>query len=83
MLQLRGDLDFPNKTIGAEGSGQFGTQHLDRNIAVVLEVFGEIDCRHAAGTEFTLDEVAIVERSLQAVEVVGHRVLAPLYTLLE
>ncbi len=37
-----------------------GSYHLDGHLAILLEIGGEIDDGHAAGTEFVLDGVAIL-----------------------
>ena len=55
MLQARRRLDLGDEALAAEHGGEFGLEHLDRDVAVVLEVVGEIDRRHAAGAEFALD----------------------------
>ena len=41
--------------------GQLRTEHLDRHLAVVLEVLGEIHGRHTALTQLPLDPVAVGE----------------------
>ena len=58
---MRGDLDLPQEPSGAERGGELGPQHLDRDLAVVLEVLGEIDGGHAALAELALDAVAVGE----------------------
>ena len=47
--------------LGAEHGGELGLQHLDRDLAVVPEVLGEVDRRHAARAELALDAVAVGE----------------------
>ncbi len=59
MLEPGRDLDLLSEPIGAEGGRQVGAQHLDRHLAVVLEVLGEIDRGHPARAEFPLDSVAV------------------------
>ena len=44
-----------------EGSDEVGTEHLDRDRAVVLEVAGQVDRGHAAAPELALEQVAIAE----------------------
>ena len=68
MLQPRGDLDLAAEPLGAERRREVGAQHLDRHLAVVLEVFGEIDHRHPALAELALDAVAVGERGGEPVE---------------
>lgn len=38
---------------------EFGLQDLDDDLARVLEIFGQVDRRHTARTELTLDAVAV------------------------
>ena len=61
MLQGGGDLDFPEEALAAEHGRQLGAQHLDGDLAAVLEVLGEVDGGHATGAEFALDPVAVGE----------------------
>ena len=60
---VRGRLDLGEEPLGAERRGEIGVQHLDRDVAVVLEVVREIDGRHAAAAELALDAVAIGDGS--------------------
>ena len=46
--------------------GQVLAQHLDGDLALVLEVHGEIHRRHAASPEFALDPVAVGQGGNQA-----------------
>ena len=52
--------------------GQLGLEHLDGDLAVVLEVVGEIDRGHAALAQLALDPVGIGQGGLQATEEIGH-----------
>ena len=63
MLQRRRGLDFHNEALAAEHSGAFGLVHLDRDLAIVLQVFGEINGGHTTGAEFTVEAVAVGEGS--------------------
>ena len=47
-------------------------QHLDRHIAIVLEVVREVHGGHAAGAEFPLERVAIGKSGRQPREHVTH-----------
>jgi hypothetical protein len=62
VLQVRRGLDLGQEPLGADHRGQLGTEHLDGDLAIVLQVLGEIDGRHAALTELPLDAVAVGER---------------------
>ena len=59
MLQGGDGLDLAEEPLGADDRGELRAQHLDRDLAVVLEVVREIDGGHAAGAELALDAIAI------------------------
>ena len=61
MLEIGGRRDLLQKPLGAEDGGEFGPQNLYRHLAVVLEVLGKVNRRHATGTQFTFDLVPIGE----------------------
>ena len=58
MLEVRGDLDFRQETLGPHDRCQFRLQHLEGYVAVVLQILGQIHRSHPAFTEFGLDAVA-------------------------
>ena len=66
MLQRRGGLDFLDEPVGAEHGGEFGLQDLDRDLAIVLEVLGEVHRGHAARAQLALEAVAVGEGGGQA-----------------
>ena len=68
MLQAGGQLDLAEESIGAQGRGKLGPEQLDRHGAMVLQILGEIDRRHAAGPDFPLDLVPLGKRRLELVE---------------
>ena len=72
MLETRGGRDLPHEELAAENSREFRFQHFERDVAFVLEVFGQIDRGHAAGAELTLDPVAIHERCIQSLDDISH-----------
>jgi hypothetical protein len=65
MGQLGGDLDFQQKPLNPDRVGNLGTENLDGDGAVLLEILGEEDCGHPAAAELALDRVSIGEDSLQ------------------
>ena len=71
MVELGADADLLEKPLAAQHRGQLGAQHLERNGAIVLQVAGEIDPGHSAGTELALDRVAARESRGETVSV-GH-----------
>jgi hypothetical protein len=54
--------------------GQFGPQHLQRDLAVVPRILGEIDGGHAAFAETALDAVAIGEGRGEPIGAFSHGV---------
>ena len=72
MPEARGRLDLAQEALGAERGGELGAQDLDRDLAVVPEVLGEVDRGHAARAELALDPVAVGERRVEAVRGCGH-----------
>ena len=59
MLQPGGGADLGEEALGAEGGAEVGMQHLDGDVAIVLEVVREVDRGHAASAEFALDGIAV------------------------
>ena len=50
-----------HEPLGAEHGGELGLEDLERDLAVVLEVLGEVDGGHAALAQLALDAVAVGE----------------------
>jgi hypothetical protein len=72
MLQRGDRLDLAEEALGADDRGELGTQHLDRDLASMLEIFGEVDRGHAALADLALDSIATGERILKAGDRLGH-----------
>ena len=72
MCQPRGDLDLAQESLLHDRGGQLGVQHLDRDLAAVLEVLGEIDGRHAAASDLAIDPVPVGQRPCQRLGVGRH-----------
>ena len=70
VLEIGGGLDFAEEAISAECGGELGAEDLDGDLAVVLEVFGEVDGGHAALAEFANDAIAVSERSRKAFDAI-------------
>jgi hypothetical protein len=66
------DLDLAEEPLVAECGGELGAEHLDRDVAMVLAILGEIDRRHAASADLSLDRVAVRERRAGVREQVDH-----------
>ena len=69
VMQGGDGLDLAEEPLGADDGGQLGAQDLDGDLAVVLEVGGEEDGRHAALAELAPDPVALLQRGAEATEV--------------
>jgi hypothetical protein len=59
VLQLRGELDLAQKSLGTDDRGHFGAHQFERYEAVVAEVAGEQDEPHAAASELSLECEAV------------------------
>ena len=61
MLEPGGEVDLALEALGAEGGGELGTENLEGDQAVVLEIPGEVDRGHATAAELALEQVAVTE----------------------
>ena len=57
---------------GPQGRGQLGVQHLQRHLAVVLEVVSQVDGGHAAPPQLSLESVAARQRLLEPIPEIRH-----------
>ena len=71
MLQIGRGLDLGQESLRANDRGQLRAQHLERHLAVVLEVLRQVDGGHATGAHLVLDGVAVGQSCGQAIEI-GH-----------
>ena len=74
MLQVGGGLDLGEEPLGADHGGELGAQHLDRDLAIVLEVVREVHGGHAARAELALDAVPVGEGGGKPRDGVAHGV---------
>ena len=58
MAEPGGDLDLAQEALGAERGRQLGVEDLERDLAVVPEVLGEVDRGHPAAAELALERIA-------------------------
>ena len=72
VLEAGGELDFAEEPIGAERGCESGTQHLQRDEPTVLEIARQVDGRHAASAEFSLNDVPVHQRGAQGGVEIGH-----------
>ena len=72
MLEVGGELDLGQEPLGADHGGELRAQHLERDLAVVLQVLRQVDRRHAAGADLAFDPVAVGEGYLEPALELGH-----------
>ena len=75
MPEPGGDPDFLEEPLRPHCRRQLLVQHLEGDRAIVPEVLGEVDGRHAPAPELPLDRVALRESSAQAVRQITDGVL--------
>src|SRR5438034_6346130 len=68
MLQGGDGLDLPQEPLGADHRRQLGLEHLNGDLATVLEILGEIHRGHTALAQLPLDPVAVGEACLEALD---------------
>ncbi|MBK6458003.1 MAG: hypothetical protein IPF87_18270 [Gemmatimonadetes bacterium] len=66
MLQIRGDADLSQKALDAQHGAELGAQHLERHLAVVPQVVGEVDGRHPAGPDLSIDAIPLTQARLES-----------------
>jgi hypothetical protein len=71
MLKPGGHADLAGKPLGPETGGELGAEDLEGDRALVAEVAREVDGRHAAVAELTLEGVAAGEGRAKEIERVG------------
>ena len=62
MAQIGGGFNLAQESLRPQRGGQLGTQDFHRDLAMVLEVFGQVHRGHAALAQLPLDAVAVGER---------------------
>ena len=73
LTELGGELDLPEKPLGAEALGQLGLEDLHGDFSAVPRIVREVHGGHAAGAQLALDHVAVSQGPLEALELRGHR----------
>ena len=71
MIERGGRPDLVGEPLGADQHAQLGPEHLERHLAMMLEIVGQVDRRHAAPAELALDGVAAGEGGRETVQLVG------------
>ncbi len=72
MLEIGGGRDLLHETLGPKDGREFGAQHLDRDLALVLQVLSEVHGRHAAFAQVAFDLVAVSEGGRESGGDLGH-----------
>ena len=75
MLQVGGDADLAEESFVSQRLGQFGMHHLDGDRAIVLEVVGQPDRRHASATKLPLNPIVAGKRGLEPGKDIGHAMI--------
>ena len=68
VLKLRGDLDLAQEALGPERGGELRAEHLDRHLATMAQIFGQIDRGHPALPDLAVEHVAFTKGGGQAGE---------------
>jgi len=68
VLEVGGGLDLGEKALAADDGCQLGLEDLEGDLAMVLEILGQVDGGHAALAELTLDRVAAGQGGVQALD---------------
>ena len=63
VLEVGRGLDLGQEALGADHGGQLGPQHLDRDLAVVPQILGQVDRGHPAGPDLVLEPVMTGQRT--------------------
>ena len=66
--------DLTQEPLRSQCCGELRPQDFERHLAVVFQIFGEVDRGHAAGADFTLDGVTVRQRNPKACDDVRHGV---------
>ena len=72
MLKVGGRRDLGEEPVAADDGGELGLEHHERDLAMVLEVLGQVHRGHAARAELALDQVAVGQGRRQAAGDVVH-----------
>ncbi len=72
MGQPGGNPNFAKEALGPERRSDLRAQHLDGDLAMVLEILGEKYERHPTPPQLAFDRVAVGECCLELGEEVGH-----------
>ena len=74
VLQVGRGLDLGEEPLRADDGGELRAKDLDRHLAIVLEVVGQVDGGHPPLPQLPLEPVAVGEGGLEALRNGRHRV---------
>ena len=72
VLELGGDADFAEETVGTDGGRQLRLEDLDGHHALVLRVAGKVDEGHPALTQQALHVIMAGKGFPQSFQLIGH-----------
>jgi hypothetical protein len=72
MVEARRNRDFAEEALVTERSGQFGSENLQCDKTIVLQIMREIYSRHTATAQLTMKGVVLSESSFKAFELLAH-----------
>ena len=61
VLQAGGDLDLPQKTLGAQARGELRAQHLHGDLTVMAYVFGQIHVGHTSRAYLAVEAITVAK----------------------
>jgi hypothetical protein len=66
VLEIGYDPDLTEESVGTERGGKLGAENLERDLALVPQVAGEVDGGHATLSQFPLQLVSVSQRRTKA-----------------
>jgi hypothetical protein len=67
VLEIGDDPDFTEESLRTQRRGELGAEDLERDLALVAQVAGEIDSGHAALSQLTLELITISQGGAQSI----------------
>jgi hypothetical protein len=67
MLEIGDDPDLTEESLGTQRGGELGAEDLERDLALVAQVAGEVDGGHAALSQLTLELITISQGCAQSI----------------
>jgi hypothetical protein len=72
VLETGRRLDLGQESLGTDDRRELGLQHLERDVALVPHVIGEVDRSHPALAQLSIDPVAALQGRVEAGDGIGH-----------